>query len=87
MAVYQFNQCIILGKSSGCAGEVQIMDVIAHEAERIKLKSIFVLSFFDSVEKHLSTLYARETKLAIIAAGSDVIAKTRLMISWFARHE
>ncbi len=49
------------------------MNVVAHNAQPIDLKSILILCFLDSVKQHLAALDAGKAKFSIIAASRDVI--------------
>jgi hypothetical protein len=53
------------------------VNVVAHDAQPIELKSILILRFLDSVNQHLAALDAGEAEFSIIAASRDVIG-----ISW-----
>ena len=64
----------------------QVMDVIAHDAQGIELKAIFLLAFMDGIEKDFAALTSRKAELSIVAADGDVVAVARFQIAGLTRH-
>ncbi len=50
----------------------KIVHVIAHDAESVKLKPVFILGSLDGEQQHIAARLATEVKAAIVATGRDV---------------
>jgi hypothetical protein len=50
------------------------MNVVGHDAQRIKLEAILIQSLLNRVKKYMTTFGAGKSELAIVTTGSDVVA-------------
>ena len=50
------------------------MYVIRHYAQRIELKPILFLCFFDGIKKDLTTFQACQAEFPVVATGGDMVA-------------
>lgn len=66
--VHNFGQII------GFFGFDQVMDMVEHNAQSIEFEVIFVLGFFDDVQKGFADFATSQVKFAVIATGGDVVA-------------
>jgi hypothetical protein len=64
----------------------QIMHMITHNAEGIKLKAKLLLTFFDCIKQHFPAFQPSQPKLSIVATSRDVVAISRLKFS-ITRHD
>lgn len=60
--------------------------MVAHDTQSIKLKPILFLRFFNGVEKDFTAFQASQAKFSIVATGCDVVTKSRLQVTFWARH-
>jgi hypothetical protein len=47
--------------------------MIQHDAQSIEFEVIFVLGFFDDMQKSFADFAASEVKFAVVATGGDVV--------------
>lgn len=64
----------------------QVMNMVAHNAQRIQPKAILRLTFLNHIQQHLLALKAIESKLSVIAPYGDVIATTGLELTRLSGH-
>jgi hypothetical protein len=50
------------------------MNVVGHDAQRIKLEAILIQSLLNRVKKYMTAFGTGKSELAIITTGSDVVA-------------
>ncbi len=59
----------------------QIMHMITHDAERVDLEPIFVLTALQPKQQNLLVHKLRQSKIPIVAAGCNVIAITQFELT------
>lgn len=59
----------------------QIMDVVAHHAESVKMKLILLLGPPDGVNKDFATKFAAQVEAAIVAPDRDMVGVVGLKLS------
>jgi hypothetical protein len=55
-------------------GLQQVVDMVAHNAERIQLEAILVLTFLQGIEQHFFGFVSLQSKVSIVATNGDVVA-------------
>ena len=59
----------------------QVMDVVAHHADSVKVKLILLLGPLDGVNKDVATKFAAQVKAAIVPPHRDMVGVVGLKLS------
>ena len=76
-----------LGQIFGFLRFDQVVDMIAHDAEGVKLEVELLKSLFEGIEQNLTAFEAGQAKFAVIAPDGDVVGVTRDEFSFRTGHD